>query len=155
MNNSSSLIISLFLLRFMVDWLLINISNSQDGIWAHFQTSRSSSKILLRASYFQLSSCLELCSNMVFCVLMYHLNASTISHLYFLQMANPTSGLAVNTLSILVHLPNSSILFIQLVLYQVELHVLALANVGIGEERVARKLIHKAMVQVCYLSITT
>lgn len=30
---------------------------------------------------------------------------------------------------------------------QVELHVLALANVGIGEERVARKLIHKAMVQ--------
>lgn len=92
---------------------------------------------------------------MVFCVLMYHLNASTISHLYFLQMANPTCGLAVNTLSILVHLPNSSILFIQLVLYQVELHVLALANVGIGEERVARKLIHKAMVQVCYLSITT
>jgi len=30
---------------------------------------------------------------------------------------------------------------------QVELHVLALANVGIGEERVARKMIHKAMVQ--------
>lgn len=49
----------------------------------------------------------------------------------------------------------SAILSIQLVLYQVELHVLALANVGIGEERVARKLIHKAMVQVCFLSITT
>lgn len=30
---------------------------------------------------------------------------------------------------------------------QVELHVLALANVGIGEERAARKTIHKAMVQ--------
>ena len=34
---------------------------------------------------------------------------------------------------------------------QVELHVLALANVGIGEERAARKTIHKAMVQVCKL----
>lgn len=34
------------------------------------------------------------------------------------------------------------------VCYQVELHVLALANVGIGEERVARKMIHRAMVQV-------
>ena len=33
---------------------------------------------------------------------------------------------------------------------QVELHVLALANVGIGEERVARKMIHRAMVQVIY-----
>lgn len=31
-----------------------------------------------------------------------------------------------------------------------ELHVLALANVGIGEERVARKMIHRAMVQVIY-----
>lgn len=30
---------------------------------------------------------------------------------------------------------------------QVELHVLALANVGIGEERLARKMIHRAMVQ--------
>ena len=29
-----------------------------------------------------------------------------------------------------------------------ELHVLALANIGIGEERVARKMIHRAMVQV-------
>lgn len=35
------------------------------------------------------------------------------------------------------------------------MHVLALANVGIGEERVARKMVHKAMVQVCYLSIRT
>ena len=34
------------------------------------------------------------------------------------------------------------------VFYQVELHVLALANVGIGEERLARKMIHRAMVQV-------
>ena len=40
-----------------------------------------------------------------------------------------------------------------LVSLQVELHVLALANVGIGEERVARKTIHKAMVQVCKLSM--
>ena len=32
--------------------------------------------------------------------------------------------------------------------WQVELHVLALANVRIGEERVARKMIHRAMVQV-------
>ena len=50
---------------------------------------------------------------------------------------------------------NSEILLISLISCQVELHVLALANVGIGEERVARKMIHKAMVQVCYLSIPT
>ena len=31
---------------------------------------------------------------------------------------------------------------------QVELNVLALANVGVGEERAARKMIHKAMAQV-------
>ena len=49
---------------------------------------------------------------------------------------------------------NSVILLLLLTSCQVELHVLALANVGIGEERVARKMIHKAMVQVCYLSIT-
>ena len=47
------------------------------------------------------------------------------------------------------------IILISLISCQVELHVLALANVGIGEERVARKMVHKAMVQVCYLSIRT
>ena len=49
----------LLLINSCFDWE--EISNTQDSVWPHFQAPRNSSKTLLCASYFQLSSgCLDI-----------------------------------------------------------------------------------------------
>ena len=64
-----------FLLSFSFDWE--DISNTQDSVWSHFQTPRSSWKISRHASYFQLSyHCLEMRWKTVFCVCQFTSNYS-------------------------------------------------------------------------------
>ena len=56
-----------------------------ESVWPHFQTTRSSSKILCYASYFELfSQCVEMWSNTIFRVLYYMHLASLLSRIQIL-----------------------------------------------------------------------
>ena len=95
MNNSSSLIILRFLLRFGFDWE-IKINKTLKTVFMHISNPSSSSKYSFARRIFN--------SLLVVCVLIYPLNVSTILHLFFLQMASSSSGLVVNTLKIFLYI---------------------------------------------------